>query len=589
MRGSIKGLLVALALVLVVGTAQAELKNVIIMISDGWGQTGLDATAYWHGERTEYEADPTWNYCGMTNYMYHEGGESPPYGGGGFVGIYGYDPDLAWNDWFYMQNYATDSAAAGTAMSTGLKTYKGSIGMGVGDGPGQREPLFHIFSRAEELGKATGVITSVQLSHATPASFVAHNESRNNYAEIAQELIASDAEVVMGCGHPNYGEDGQWAPGDPGVPGDWKYVGGYDQRNEMTGGMTDWTFMDEKADFEALADGTLQADRVFGVAQAASTLQFNRSGDSVPYGGNYNTTLPPYHDPMIQNVPTLETMTRGALNVLGQDADGFALMIEGGAIDWAGHARLMGRWIEEQDDFNNAFQAVVEWVETHSNWNETLVVVTGDHETGFLWGDGVDPETPDTWFAPVADNGAGVVPGFYFYSAPGDNWQNPSGSAGHTNQAIPFFYKGYGSNVLASYADEFDPAVGNYLDNTELALAVFTLFDDPTPILDDDPFEPGMDDEVRSAGLLYANWPNPVRTTTNIKFDLPNEAHASLEILDVQGRTVRTLSDQTMSAGTYSLMWDGTDANGLRCASGTYWYKLDVNGYVETKRLTVLQ
>jgi alkaline phosphatase len=590
MRRSMMMLAVSLALLLAAGSAEAGVKNVIVMISDGWGQTGLDATAYWNGERAGYEVDPGWNVCGMTNYMYHEGGETPPYGGGGFVGIYGYDPDLAWADWYYMQNYATDSAAAGTAMSAGEKTYKGSIGMGVGTGPGGRVPLVHFMQRAEELGKATGVVTSVPLSHATPACFIAHNESRNNYAEIAQEMIGSDMEVIMGCGHPNYGGDGEWDPGDPSVPGDWKYVGGYELWNELTGGQTDWTFIDEKAAFEALADGTLQADKVFGVAQVSHTLQHNRAGDSVPYGGNYNTTLPPYTDPMISNVPSLATMTRGALNVLGQNPNGFAMMIEGGAIDWAGHARLMGRWIEEQDDFNAAFDAVVEWVETNSNWNETLVVVTGDHETGYLWGAGVDPEDPATWFAPVADNGAGVVPSFYFYSAPGDDWQNPVSSAGHTNEAIPFFYKGYGSTLLDEYADEYDPVVGPYLDNIELAMAIFTLLDEPTPILEYEPLEPAVDLNVRSASsLLHENWPNPFRQSTNIKFDIPTAAHAMVQVLDVQGRQIQTLANETLAPGTYTMMWDGTGANGLRCASGTYYYRLTVNGRIDTKRMTLLQ
>ena len=75
MRKCMTVLTVSLGLLLAVGTAGAGVKNVIVMISDGWGQTGLDATAYWNGERAGYEDDAGWNVCGMTNYMYHEGGQ----------------------------------------------------------------------------------------------------------------------------------------------------------------------------------------------------------------------------------------------------------------------------------------------------------------------------------------------------------------------------------------------------------------------------------------------------------------------------------------------------------------------------------
>ena len=79
-------------------------------------------------------------------------------------------------------------------MSTGVKTYDGAIGVDL-----EGLPLEHALELAEEKGKATGVVTSVEWSHATPAGFVAHNVSRNNYAEIAQEMIYDSAvDVIMG-------------------------------------------------------------------------------------------------------------------------------------------------------------------------------------------------------------------------------------------------------------------------------------------------------------------------------------------------------------------------------------------------------
>ena len=156
------------------------------------------------------------------------------------------------------------------------------------------------------------------------------------------------------------------------------------------------------------------------------------------------------------NVPTLDVMTKGALNVLDNDEDGFFLMVEGGAIDWAGHGNSSGRVIEEEIDFNHAVEAVCDWFETNSNWSETLVIVTGDHETGYLTGTaGVYDE--------VVNNGKGVLPTMV--------WN----SKDHTNQLVPFFAKGTGAELLKSYADGSDPLKGAYLDNSEIALAIRNL------------------------------------------------------------------------------------------------------------------
>ena len=82
-------------------------------------------------------------------------------------------------------------------------------------------------------------------------------------------------------------------------------------------------------------------------------------------------------------------------------------MIEGGAIDWAEHAKQPARLIEEQADFHRAIEAVVAWVERKSNWNETLVIITADHETGLIWG----PNADKTPFDPLVDRGRGQCPG----------------------------------------------------------------------------------------------------------------------------------------------------------------------------------
>jgi alkaline phosphatase len=149
--------------------------------------------------------------------------------------------------------------------------------------------------------------------------------------------------------------------------------------------------------------------------------------------------------------------------VLDADGDGFFLMVEGGAVDWASHANQAGRTIEEQVDFNKAVDAVLRWVRDNSDWGDTLVIVTGDHETGYLWGPGTGADALGygVW-KPLVNNGAEVQPGMQFNS--GD----------HTNSLIPFFAKGDGANELRKAATASDPVRGAYLDNTDIAKVILS-------------------------------------------------------------------------------------------------------------------
>jgi alkaline phosphatase len=131
-------------------------------------------------------------------------------------------------------------------------------------------------------------------------------------------------------------------------------------------------------------------------------------------------------------------------------------MIEGGATDWASHANQKGRLIEEMMSFYDAVNTVVGWVETHSNWDETLLVVTGDHETGLLWG-----EQP---FRPLKDNGKGILPGMNFYGGE------------HSNSLIPFFAKGAGSELYRNFADERDSIRGPFIQNSEVPQLIKLLW-----------------------------------------------------------------------------------------------------------------
>ncbi|NPV46579.1 MAG: DUF1501 domain-containing protein [Armatimonadetes bacterium] len=404
-------------------------KNVVILIGDGMGFNHVAAGAYWMygcGHSLVYErfaqrlAMATWS------------ANNPA----------GYDPAQAWTVFNYVMSGATDSASAATAMSTGVKNYDGTIGVDI-----NYQPLVHLMQRAELLGKATGVVTSVEFSHATPAGFVAHNKSRNNYTQIALEMIRDSAcDVVMGCGHPEFDNDAQPRPTPK-----YSYIGadtwdilvnGVPCADANGDGVQDpWVLVEDVRDFRRLMYGRAP-ERVCGVPKVYTTLQQSRSGDAY---------ADPYVVPLNPDLPTLAEMSLGALNVLDADEDGFVLMIEGGAIDWAAHGNQPGRLIEEQVDFNHAVEAVCRYLQRRGLWKETLVIVTGDHETGYLTGPGSDPD-----WTPIINNGPRRLPGMEFHS--GD----------HTNSLVPFYAEGPGAAMFAAKATGWDPVHGAYLDNTEI-------------------------------------------------------------------------------------------------------------------------
>jgi len=423
-------------------------KNIIVFISDGCGYNQVNAASiYQYGEigKQIYEHFPV--KYGMSTYP---------------VDGHGYDPKLAWASFDYVNQKVTDSAASATTMATGVKTLNGSIGVNPNG-----EILENISERVEKFGKASGVVSSVMFSHATPAGFSVHNKSRGNYEEIANSMIKdSKLEVIMGCGHPLYDNDGL-----PRSEKGYRYVGGEETWNSLVEGKVGndsdgdgnpdiWVLVENQTDFQKLMSGPT-AKRVIGIPKVASTLQQSRGGDE---------NAEPYVVPFTEKVPTLEEMTKAAINVLDEDPDGFFLMVEGGAIDWASHGNLSGRVIEEEIDFNKAIEAAVSWIEGNSNWDETLVIITGDHETGYLTGPGSNPEgdhanlsNEEVW-KPLVINGKGVQPGMEWHSD------------GHTNSLIPFFAKGVGSEEFKQRIRGKDPVRGDYLDDSDLGQVLLSFY-----------------------------------------------------------------------------------------------------------------
>ncbi|WP_324650138.1 alkaline phosphatase [Georgenia sp. H159] len=453
-RGLITTGLVALALpagaaVAAPSTAPAGPDNVIVFIGDGMGYNHVASTNLFETGQTDYQVSTdasggvralpgeavqvyeTWDAVAMATHQY---GNS-------------YDPQRAWADFGYVRENATDSAAAGTALATGVKTLNGVIGL---DHEGNR--IENLSERAIATGRSAGVVSSVPFSHATPASYVAHNADRNDYHGVATEMLDSDLSVIMGAGHPEFDDSNNRLAAPS-----YTYLTEADYARAKDG-RTGLTFIEDEAAFEALAAGEDVPERVFGLAQVASTLQQGRAVQ-----GEENL---PYDTPLNAGVPDLPTMTEGAINVLEQDDDGFFLMVEGGAIDWTGHANDTARNIEETQDFNAAVEAAVEWVESAESeaaWEDTLIIVTADHETGYLAGADSDP----TW-TPMT-GAAGELPVVDWYSG------------NHTNALVPVFAKGIGADTLLARATGTDEVRGAYLDNTDLANVLLEELWAPSP------------------------------------------------------------------------------------------------------------
>lgn len=445
-------------------------KNVILMISDGQGFNTVRATEYYTGGKASYE------------YFAHKFGMQTHSAGkrNGRVGA-PYDPAAMAADFNYAKKGATDSSSAATAMYTGVKVYDREVNYTPGN-----TVLQTFFEKAAKAGKSIGAVSTVNWTHGTPVAVFGHNIKRGNYGQMAKEAIYgchpngknadydarnyyNNLKLVMGAGNPFYTNDAK-----PQAP---KYgnIGEEAHWNDLLNGVNGWTLITTKQEFEALAAARKTPDKVFGVPRAYDTLQYNRAGLGAANGKEL-----PYKTALNQDVPDLATMTKAALNVLGRNREGFAIMIESGAVDWANHANLAGRMIEEQIDFNKAVEAVIRYLDNNTsgnNWNNTLLIVTADHETGHLWGDGrVDGSTffdvnengvfdHGADYAHVKDNGAGKLPDVWFHSGR------------HSNSLVPFYARG-------AFSDHFNKCVvgtdrnlraiynldsswnGKYIDNT---------------------------------------------------------------------------------------------------------------------------
>lgn len=227
-------------------------------------------------------------------------------------------------------NYVTDSAAGGTALASGVKTSNGTIGI---DANGEK--VATILEIADKEGKATGLVSTSSITHATPASFIAHQPSRSMYEEIAADFLLTDIDVFMG--------------------------GGY-------------SFFANRKDKRNLIQEL--EDKGYLVTQDLESITKKTSGNVAVL------TADTHNQPYVQRKDMLPIATKKTINILNKNSDkGFFLMVEGSMIDWGGHKNDISYVVNEMLDFDRAVGEALSFAAKDKN---TLVIVTADHETGGL-------------------------------------------------------------------------------------------------------------------------------------------------------------------------------------------------------------
>lgn len=226
-------------------------------------------------------------------------------------------------------DYTTDSAAGGTALATGVKTRNGIIGMRP-----DSINLTNMIELAHRKGLAGGVVSTSSVTHATPASFVAHNVSRNNYEEIATDYLKTMPEVFIGGGFNNFA----------------KRQDGADYISEL---------------------------RVKGYSVVTSVEELLEVSDADRLAG----LLAPGHMPTISEGrgDMLSYASLKAIETLSRNENGYFLMIESSQIDWGGHDNNTEYIVNEVLDLDRTLGVLLDYAEING---ETLIVVTADHETG---------------------------------------------------------------------------------------------------------------------------------------------------------------------------------------------------------------
>lgn len=254
---------------------------------------------------------------------------------------------------FSATNGVTDSAAAGTALATGNKTQNGTIGMK----QDLQTEVSSVAVWAKNKGCRVGVTTSVSVDHATPAAFYAHDPSRGSYYKIGTDLYKAGFDFYAGSDFI-----------DP------------NNKDNKDGNSENLYTMAEKNGY-TIARGYKDYLKKCKKADKMILFQSEKASEK-------DRTAIPYAIDRTKDDLTLADITRSAINFLSKDlSKGFFLMIEGGKIDWACHSNDAATAFHEVADMDEAVKVAYEFYSQHPD--ETLIVVTADHETGgFVLGTG---------------------------------------------------------------------------------------------------------------------------------------------------------------------------------------------------------
>lgn len=284
-------------------------KNIIMIIGDGMGPSYT--TAY-----RMYADDPNTPEVESTVFDRL------------LVGMASTHPDMN-------TGYVTDSAASATALATGVKTYNGAIGVDA-----NKKVVQSVLELAKEQGRKTGIAVTSQINHATPASFGAHNESRQNYDQIADSYF--DEKI-----------NGKFVL-DVMLGGGWKYFIREDRNLVEQFKDAGYQYVDELTELDAVKVGT-------------------------PLLGLFADSGMPWALDSV-NQMRLATLTKAAIRQL-ENEQGYFLLIEASQIDWAGHGNDIGSAMAEMHDL----AVTLEWLEQYlTKKPDTLLIATADHSTGGL-------------------------------------------------------------------------------------------------------------------------------------------------------------------------------------------------------------
>lgn len=237
--------------------------------------------------------------------------------------------------------HTTDSAAAGTALATGVKVNNGVLSLRI-PGDGGKLPTF--LELAKKRNWRTGLVATSYITHATPAAFAAHVKSRDMHSPIAAQMLrTTKPDLILG--------------------------GGGRGMSVADARLAGWSVATDRASLQRLLDPSRdEVERIAGLFGAGH----------MPYEYEYAMRIDPRYD----RLPHLSEMTAAALEHLGEGkSDGMFLMVEGSRIDHAGHMNDIQRNILETLEFDSAVRIVLDWAKTRPN---TLVIVTADHECGGL-------------------------------------------------------------------------------------------------------------------------------------------------------------------------------------------------------------